>query len=251
MNNPLDLDIYLGRGRKEGWGWRAPPGLGGAELAHWSLDGVWVGGGGNWWSRVCVDSQFTLAWCASDAGKLQFTHYQCKDELGSLWVWSILRFILGSSVYTSQCLIHTPPQLQGTVRFQFSPGFPGPGRPKSIHPFFHSVIRQTFTKLLSARHCASFWQVELFAQDEGYAGDRGGTLNQLFQPCDCSLLSPKTHKSETQGVARASGVIRSSLPFNAGIPSSEGGQRGLRGLECGSQDWKVCSGRNQPLPAFT
>ena len=44
MNNPLDLDIYLGRGRKEGWGWRAPPGLGGAELAHWSLDGVWVGG---------------------------------------------------------------------------------------------------------------------------------------------------------------------------------------------------------------
>ena len=126
-----------------------------------------------------------------------FTHCQCKDELGALWVWSITHFILSSSVYTLQYLIHTPPQLQSAVRFRFSPGFPGPGRPKSIHPFFHSVIRQTFTKLLSTRNCASYWQVKLFAQDEGYAGDRGGTLNQLFWPCDCSLLSPKTHKSET------------------------------------------------------
>ena len=46
-----------------------------------------------------------------------FTHCQCKDELGALWVWSITHFILSSSVYTLQYLIHTPPQLQSTVRF--------------------------------------------------------------------------------------------------------------------------------------
>lgn len=130
------------------------------------------------------------------------------------------KFNIYFALFHSNCTL-IKGHVRGAVRFQFSPVLLEPGRLKSIHPFFLSFIRQTFTKLFSTRHCALYWQVKLFAQDEDYAAEGGGTLNQLFQPRDCSLLSHKTYKSEMLGVGRASEVIWSNLPFNAGIPSSE------------------------------
>lgn len=89
MNNPLDLGIYPGRGRREGRGPACPTRT--REALSWPIGGGW--GWGELMKEFYVDSDSPDALVSLQMQvNSNSTHRRCEDELGSLWVWSVTFF---------------------------------------------------------------------------------------------------------------------------------------------------------------
>lgn len=96
MNNPLDLGIYPGRGRREGRGPACPTRT--REALSWPIGGGW--GWGELMKEFYVDSDSPDALVSLQMQvNSNSTHRRCEDELGSLWVWSVTFFKKKFNIY--------------------------------------------------------------------------------------------------------------------------------------------------------
>lgn len=119
------------------------PGLGGSELAHWRRRGRGKGGGAN--GGGINEAEFVWTHKAPLRGMLPLlvnynsTHCQCKDELGSLWVWNITFSFKNFSRYLTMSFSNSTP-IKGHCKIPIFTSIPwdlGDLNP-STHSFVHS-----------------------------------------------------------------------------------------------------------------